>query len=125
MQKRTQVQRALFVSKKYGPSKKKTKPIPKPLHGVILMRPHKSKPISKKKVTIKLVYDSQWEEYQVRYIEDGVVNEDKTYYTEDYNDALDTMVAMKKELEVDQHGRLDQTGDTLNISLPKIKGQGK
>ena len=71
------------------------------------------------KITFKTVYDDAWEEYQVQYIEDGVVNKDKTYHTDDYDDALETMAAMKKELEVGQHGRLDQTGDSLDI--PKRK----
>ncbi len=68
-----------------------------------------------KKITFKIHYDKEWEEYQVQYIEDGVINEDKTYHTEDYRDANETLAAMKKELEVDQHMRIDLKGNTLNI----------
>ncbi len=70
-------------------------------------------------VTIKLKYDPEWEEYQVQYIEDGVVNEARTYHTDDEDDARVTRAAMKKELEVGQHERLDQTGDGLNIPRRK------
>ena len=71
------------------------------------------------KTEIKIVYNSEWEEYQVQWIEDGIVNESKTYHTEDEEDAKLTKIAMEKELNVTQFTRIDQMGDTLNI--PKRK----
>jgi len=74
-----------------------------------------------KKVILKIVYDKIWDGYQVRYIEDGEINWNKTYHTDDYNDACETMNIMRKELDVSQHTRLNQMGDNLNI--PKRKGK--
>ena len=69
----------------------------------------------------KIVKDSQWNEYIVQTIEDGKVNPDKSYHTEDLQDARDTMTAMKKEIEVTQFQRIDQIGDGLNIPIRRIK----
>lgn len=74
------------------------------------------------KIVLKLKRDSKWEEYQVQWWEDGVLNTDKTYHTDDLQDAKDTQAAMQKKLDIGQHQRLDQTsGDRLNIPLPKKK----
>lgn len=48
-------------------------------------------------VKIKMRYDSKWEEYQVQVWIDGKLDEDKTYHTNDKDDAIRTKHAMKQE----------------------------
>lgn len=74
-----------------------------------------------KVVTFKIVRDNEWDEWHVQYLIDGKVDEAKTYYTEDYQDAVSTMLAMKKELDVQQHQRSERIGTKLNI---KLNGKG-
>ena len=73
------------------------------------------------KTEFKIVKDSQWNEYIVQTIEDGKVNADKSYHTEDLQDARDTMTAMKKKIEITQFQRINQIGDSLNIPVRRIK----
>jgi hypothetical protein len=49
-------------------------------------------------IKIKLHYDRDWQEYQVRVFINGVYSEDKTYFTDDKQDAIDTKKAMENEL---------------------------
>ena len=37
-----------------------------------------------------------WEEWEVRYLVDGVEDEGKTYYTDDYDDAVQTKESIEK-----------------------------
>lgn len=75
------------------------------------------------KVTYKIVYDSELEEYYVVYFEDGVRNYALTYHTESREDA-EEFIAIRNEMMtgITQHTRIDQTGDGLNIPAIKSKG---
>lgn len=42
---------------------------------------------------IKILWDSDWEEYIVRFYKDGVYMAESDYYTDDKEDALDTAKA--------------------------------
>lgn len=46
----------------------------------------------------KIVRDEEWEEYQVQVFENGVLNEQRTYHTDDKEDARETLKAMKMEV---------------------------
>lgn len=46
------------------------------------------------KVSLLLSYNSRWNEYSVRWIEEGKTDEEKTYRTDDRDDAVATMEAM-------------------------------
>lgn len=49
---------------------------------------------------IKLdIKKNEYDEFVVRWIENGQRIESKCYYTDDRQDAVDTMAAMKKEIE--------------------------
>ena len=48
-------------------------------------------------VVLKIKYSPEWEEWSVRYYEDGVYNEDKSYYTDDHDDAIGTQRLMADE----------------------------
>jgi len=74
-----------------------------------------------KEVTFKIVRDKEWDGYVVQYLEDGVVNKAKSYHTDSEIDAVDTLTAMKDELEVQQHARLDRIGNSLMFTLIKRK----
>ena len=50
-------------------------------------------------IEIKLVYCVSWDEYQVQYFEDGVLNEARTYNTDDYEDAVATQIQTLKDLK--------------------------
>ena len=50
-------------------------------------------------VTLKVIFDREWEEYQVRWIEDKKDDEDKSYHTDDRDDAIGTMHMMAKEIK--------------------------
>ena len=49
-------------------------------------------------VSTRIYFDKEEEEYQVQVIQDGKLNIDKTYFTDDLDDALDTQAAMSKEI---------------------------
>lgn len=53
----------------------------------------------RKEVKIDIKYTSSLDEYCVRYLENGIKNEDKSYYTDDKEDAKATMQAMINEFE--------------------------
>jgi len=53
-------------------------------------------------IQLKLVERKQWGEYEVRWIEDGKVIEDKSYFTDDKDDAVETMAIMKKSINMRQ-----------------------
>jgi len=65
----------------------------------------------------KIVYDKEWEEWIVQYIEDGVVNEAKSYHTEDGADAISTAAAMLRELK-------KQHPERVPPKKPLTTGQG-
>ena len=45
----------------------------------------------------KLVYDDEWQEFQVQVFEDNILNENSTYHTDDEEDAQLTMIEMRRE----------------------------
>ena len=49
-------------------------------------------------VKLKIVKDTDTSEYIVRWIENGKVNDDKSYYTNDLKDAIGTLKLMAKEI---------------------------
>lgn len=53
----------------------------------------------KTKTTFKLHYDKYFDEYQVRVFENGFQNHKRTYFTDDKEDAIETMATMKEEQE--------------------------
>ena len=68
-----------------------------------------------------IIKDTEFNEFVVQCIEDGVVNKLKSYNTDNYDDACATLISMQYQTNVNQHCRLDQMGDKLNI--PKLKGK--
>ena len=51
----------------------------------------------KKQITLKIKYNKEWQEYCVTYMEDGIKNENKSYYTDNKQDAQKTLELMKTE----------------------------
>lgn len=49
-------------------------------------------------VKLKLVKNVEWGEFVVRWIENGKVDDNKSYHTDDLKDAMMTMDAMAKQL---------------------------
>ncbi len=49
-------------------------------------------------VSLRIVRDVQWDEYVVRYCEDGVFSEEKSYFTIDRDDAERTRDTMADEI---------------------------
>lgn len=54
-------------------------------------------------VTLKIIKDAEWNEYIVNWIENGVVNDDKSYHAggdspEDLQDAISTMNDMAQRV---------------------------
>ena len=47
--------------------------------------------------TFKIVKNHEWEEWEVRVFEFGIMNKNRSYFTDDKQDAIDTMAVMKKE----------------------------
>lgn len=77
-------------------------------------------------VRLKLIRDAVWREWIVAYQEwngtQYVTNVDKSYYSDDKQDAKDTLKQMQKDLDQKasfRRDRIDQLGDHLNISLSK------
>ena len=54
------------------------------------------------KTIFKIKFNKEWEEYRVQVFEDGILNKDKTYHTNDKHDAIDTMKAMKMLLVMNE-----------------------
>ncbi|MFC1523972.1 hypothetical protein ACFL6N_04195 [Thermodesulfobacteriota bacterium] len=50
-------------------------------------------------ITLRLHKDREWDEYQVQYRVDGVIDEGKTYHTDDRQDAIGTMKLMQAEID--------------------------
>ena len=47
-----------------------------------------------------LYYDKEWEEWQVLYIDhEGKIDDEKTYHTDDYHDAVATQKLIKEGFE--------------------------
>jgi len=67
--------------------------------------------IREKQLEIKCYWDSIWQEYQLRVYIKGVLQEERTYYTDDKEDALYTMKDMFartcKELNFEKRFGLD------------------
>jgi len=59
----------------------------------------KVKVIEAKKVIKLKLKKNDWDEWEVQYLEDGVKNEAKTYYTDDKDDAKATMKAIQKKID--------------------------
>ena len=45
-------------------------------------------------VKLRIKRDSEWNEWRVEWIQDGIYDEDKTYFTDDKQDAIDTKKAI-------------------------------
>lgn len=50
--------------------------------------------VSKAKVEVKIYYVSEYEEFQVKLVVNGIVNQDANYYTSDKADAVSTAIDM-------------------------------
>jgi len=53
----------------------------------------------KGKITLRVLYDREWDEYSVKWYDDGEHDEDKTYYTNDKKDALGTAKLSLERIE--------------------------
>ena len=53
-----------------------------------------------KSIKLKVAFDRNWNEWQVRVFVDGKLDEDKTYYALDEEDAKSTYAAMLREYEI-------------------------
>ena len=42
------------------------------------------------KVSVRVRWEEDWEEFAIQWFESGVYNEDKTGYTDDWDDAIST-----------------------------------
>ena len=47
-------------------------------------------------VKLRIKRDSEWNEWRVEWVQDGVYDEDKTYFTDDKQDAIETKEAIIK-----------------------------
>lgn len=45
-------------------------------------------------ITLRLIYSTEWEEYQIQWIENGEVIPEKTYFTDYMEDAIGTLNSM-------------------------------
>lgn len=67
--------------------------------------------ISNGKITVKVKYDAEWQEYRCQLIVDGLHQGENTdYHTDDYADALSTAQAMLKEAQKKSHLHTLKTG---------------
>lgn len=56
-----------------------------------------------KKLILKITYDSAWQEYKIFWYEEKdsfKMNPDKTYFTTDEQDAIDTAMTMMNEYDL-------------------------
>jgi len=61
-------------------------------------------------VTLQLVKDEEWNEYIVKWIENGVFDDNKSYHTDDLDDAVTTMQDMANREELRQKNPIVRTG---------------
>ncbi|UQZ89586.1 hypothetical protein C4J81_10365 [Deltaproteobacteria bacterium Smac51] len=73
------------------------------------------------RVTLKCFYDRDWQEYQVRAYIDGKCNKEATYFTDDKQDALDTMnttaISLSGYIANDDQDSLEKLCVELNDSF--------
>jgi len=70
--------------------------------------------ISKDSITVKVMFDAEWQEYRCQlYVEAHHQGEKTDYHTDDKQDAMDTAKAMLKEAEGKEHLHTLKKGDIV------------
>lgn len=81
------------------------------------------------KTTFKIVKDTEWDEYQVQVFENGNLNLERTYHTDDQQDAINTFKTMydeqKKNEAKEQQNRKYSSEKEITAFLRTYRDKGK
>lgn len=77
------------------------------------------------KLRLKKVGDQFDVEYMVQWVENGKVNDAKSYYTQDKEDAVNTMRDMQRRIDASETAFQASNGQLVEVSPPGFKGTVK